>query len=374
VHFNSLVVLRCGSEGYWHDGLEVDAAAAAAGGGAANESAPAAAKATAATPPAPAPPAAPPPETWSYRPSYVPSNLTRFYACPQTAAGLTTCLTGDRAAGTVACREGMSGVLCSACKPAHQPGRAGCDACPAEPTAVLLPWIAACAAAVLALSAWVWKGETRWGRWKLRRFHGRGVDIVVPMKIALGERDAPAALSHTHHRGALGFYQVLLLQPAIFETQWPKAYADFLGSFSVLDFQLPIGSLSCLFETNYHTRLQLCAVASTFVLLVLLLQLTCGELLRRARVVNAARSQKLLSACLVFSYLVYPSNSMVFFQTLNCREIDGVSYVHRSSASASASSNQPSLCSTTPHCPPLCTTPAVKKQSRLLPPGTSDYF
>jgi hypothetical protein len=147
---------------------------------------------------------------------------------------------------------------------------------------------------------------------------------------------------------AAGFYQVLLLQPDVYDVPFPRVYLQFLdalGSFAFVGFDLPLMfKVECLVQTNYHSRVYAAAIGSALVLGVLSFALVRTTMKSRGRsqtllqkaaakeasgrklLAKEASGRKFLSFCLVLSYLVYPSSSSVFFQTFNCRWIDSVEY------------------------------------------------
>jgi hypothetical protein len=113
----------------------------------------------------------------------------------------------------------------------------------------------------------------------------------------------------------LGFFQVVLLQPSVFDIRLPDKYLRFLARFSFLSFGLPFHSFECFTSTNNDDHMYVVAVLSTIIMGVL--------------VVGVARSSNhqnsLLALVIVPSYLVYPTFSAAFFQTLQlpriCRSI-----------------------------------------------------
>jgi hypothetical protein len=130
---------------------------------------------------------------------------------------------------------------------------------------------------------------------------------------------------------------------------------DKLGAIAFVGFDLPLMfKIECHVRANYHSRLYTVAICSGGVLTALTFALvqsrkTVKKMKKSAssmvvmtrprsngadglakmerRAVKAARRKKFLSGCLVLSYLVYPSSSSVFFQTFNCRDIDGDRFV-----------------------------------------------
>jgi hypothetical protein len=108
---------------------------------------------------------------------------------------------------------------------------------------------------------------------------------------------------------------VVLLQPSVYDVRFPDAYLVFLDSFRWLNFTFPFKSLECVFRTNYHDRLTTAVVLSSAIMAALV----CG-LVRSAK-----NDSRLLSLCIVPSYLLYPSTSSAFFQVFNCRDIDTAS-------------------------------------------------
>ena len=138
-----------------------------------------------------------------------------------------------------------------------------------------------------------------------------------------------------------------MLQPDVYDVPFPPLYLqvlDALGAISFIGFDLPLMfKVECLISADYHSRLFSVSAASMLVLFVLVFALVRSSTKRAhfvrrnrsatlaakaaaQRVVAQSSGRKFLSTCLVLSYLVYPSSSSVFFQTFNCRTIDGVEY------------------------------------------------
>jgi hypothetical protein len=146
---------------------------------------------------------------------------------------------------------------------------------------------------------------------------------------------------------------VLVLQPDVFDFQFPKIYLDVLAKLSLLTFDLPkYVSVDCLVVRNYHSTLYVVAVFAAGMVALLIFQLAGSalvEMFRQFMKRHADRAlqkqdsnisqrhikentavpeaPKFLSACLISSYLIYPSCTAVFSNTFNCREIDGVKYL-----------------------------------------------
>jgi hypothetical protein len=114
----------------------------------------------------------------------------------------------------------------------------------------------------------------------------------------------------------LGFFQVVLLQPGVYDVQFPAVYLAFLDDFKWLSFELPFQSLHCFWRTDYHDRVTTAVIFSSTIMSVLL-----GGVVH-SRIGKHDHQSRLLALSIVPSYLLYPSTSSVLFQTFNCREID----------------------------------------------------
>jgi hypothetical protein len=232
---------------------------------------------------------------------YVPSQATQFYACPHKEA----CAVRP-ADGTVTCMAHSAGLLCALCAEGFTSGGSGgggggggsgCAPCPASILDVLWPALVALALALAAAALWLKRLRPHWPAFKRRVLRGRDVDLVVPFKIALS------------------FFQVVLLQPDVFDVRLPRLYLDFLQRFQWLALELPFRSLECFAQVSYHTKVDSAVGLSAAIMAVLLLGVT------RSRSANQ-RHGRLLGLCIVPSYMLYPSISSVLFQTFMCRSID----------------------------------------------------
>jgi hypothetical protein len=136
----------------------------------------------------------------------------------------------------------------------------------------------------------------------------------------------------------IGFYQVLLLQPQTFDFQFPAEYTVILEQFSYITLDLPkYISIDCVVDNNYHSKLYGTAVFAAGMVGIIFLQIL-GAAAKTALAHHqdakseetkavAAEAPAFLAACLIGSYLIYPSCTAIFSQTFNCREIDSVDYL-----------------------------------------------
>ena len=136
----------------------------------------------------------------------------------------------------------------------------------------------------------------------------------------------------------IGFYQVLLLQPQTFDFQFPAEYTVILEQFSYITLDLPkYISIDCVVDSNYHSKLYGTAVFAAGMVGIIFLQIL-GAAAKTALAHHqdakseetkavAAEAPAFLAACLIGSYLIYPSCTAIFSQTFNCREIDSIYYL-----------------------------------------------
>jgi hypothetical protein len=267
---------------------------------------------------------------------YVISEDTQFYKCPFAES-----CTVDVASGKVTCSAGSEGVLCALCSDGYYAnrvssgeGEVACSKCTSTKAEILLPPILFVLGILLLVFVWVhWVSRIYhiwWANKWEKTFHKRPLDVIIVFKIILG------------------FYQVLLLQPDVYDIPFPRLYLKWLGFMSfvaLLDFDVTVMfNMDCLVRASYHSRLYIVACMSFFILVVVILaliRLRCIKTRGKAALARGRRlreqfnaqlqdrtasARKFLSSCLVISYLVYPSSSAVFFQTFNCRTIDGVRY------------------------------------------------
>jgi hypothetical protein len=222
-------------------------------------------------------------------------DATRFYVCPSKS----NCAVNETS-GAVTCMQNSAGVLCALCTPGYTSGSAaesgsGCSECPSSVIEVLWPWLLVATLVIAVALVW-FKGGGRewWEDFRRRVLNGRDMGLVVLFKLGTG------------------FFQVVLLQPAVYDVRFPQLYLDFLAQFKFLKFGLPFQSFVCFIPTNYHDRVYSATALSTTILAAL------GMGIARSGHSHGC----LLSLFIVPSYLLYPSISALFFQTFNCREID----------------------------------------------------
>jgi hypothetical protein len=158
---------------------------------------------------------------------------TRFYNCPTKS----NCAV-NATSGAVTCMRNSAGVLCALCAPGYTTGSAvasgsGCSECPSSVMKVLWPWLLLAAlaftAAVVRFKLGAWK---RWANFRLRVLKCRDMGLVVLFKLGIG------------------FFQVVLLQPAVYDIRFPQLYLDFLAQFKFLEFGLPFQSFACFIPTD----------------------------------------------------------------------------------------------------------------------------
>jgi hypothetical protein len=233
-------------------------------------------------------------------PAFIPSLAMRFYPCPFKH----NCRVDERN-GSVACAQHSSGVLCATCAHGftvdaslHQ-----CAPCPSSALVVIWKWLLLVAAVVTLAIFWVKIGAHWCEKFRRQRLNGRDLGLVVLLKLGLG------------------FFQVILLQPDAYGIRFPALYTDFLASFQWLTFEPPFTTFECWMPNNYHDRLATAVVFAALIMSVLLL----GFL--RTKAGGTKNNGHMLALCIVPSYLLYPSTSTVLFNTLNCRQIDEVSYL-----------------------------------------------
>jgi hypothetical protein len=201
---------------------------------------------------------------------------------------------------------------------------------------MLWPWFAVAFVTISGRIFWLRKGKLLWSFLSQELFPGKNLHPVVLFKIVLS------------------FYQILLLQPDIYDFEFPQMYLDWLSRFSLVTLNLPsYVSIDCLVKNNYHSKMHGVSFFAGLMMAVIGLQLLWPEvhkaaLLLRLRFARQSENgagnnsdvkstlavpekeqtvSKHFSACLVVSYLIYPSFTAVFSQTFNCRTIDGVSYL-----------------------------------------------
>jgi hypothetical protein len=277
---------------------------------------------------------------------YIVNGSTRFYKCPVLGVCNVNSING-----AVVCAPGSTGVLCAKCsetwmKSALQFGR--CIPCPRNALLdTIWPWILFLAVTIPGRVFWVSKGKRAFKTLRRKLLPGKNVQPVVLFKIVLG------------------FYQILIMQPdvsvrsswvcarcqrahapplppfrhQVYDFEFPQIYLDWLAKFQLLTFDLPsYVSIDCLFANNYHSKMYGIAIIATFMITAIVLQLVWEEV-RKLTVCLTGKAgvvvqhdgdkevSKYFSACLVFSYLIYPSCTAVFSQTFNCRDIDGVGYL-----------------------------------------------
>jgi hypothetical protein len=253
-------VLRYIREGFWHDGLQQSSHAA-------------------------------------FDMVEVPSASTRFYVCPVKS----NCRV-DEVRGNITCLHNSAGVLCSLCAPGFSAiGASGnCETCPSDLVQVLWPLLVPVAIAAAAVLLWFCCGRARWAVFKRSVLNGHDLGLAVLFKLALG------------------FMQVALLQPSVFDIRFPDLYLGFLDQFAFLSFELPFTSFECLMDArierfDYHDRVYTIAFVATGIMGALLV-----GVMQQAR---SSHNGRLLALCVVPSYVVYPTMSSTLFQTFNCRDI-----------------------------------------------------
>jgi DNA-binding beta-propeller fold protein YncE len=132
---------------------------------------------------------------------FVPGQSTLFYDCPTKS----NCAV-DETSGAITCMQNSTGILCAICVAGFTSGnrnKGGCEPCPPNVSTVLWPYLLlvalACAAAVL----WMKWARKRWADFKRLVLKGRDLGMVVLFKLCLG------------------FFQVALLQPSVFDVRFP---------------------------------------------------------------------------------------------------------------------------------------------------------
>jgi hypothetical protein len=139
---------------------------------------------------------------------------------------------------------------------------------------------------------------------------------------------------------------------------------SFLNLFKVISFDFTMLDFACVVVTNYHSIMYASAVFAAIMLFVVLFQLRRFHAARKLQkrneleleaalyngrpvesgaveAVTDTPDNTMLSACLVASYLIYPSCTTVFSQAFNCRRIDGVAFLTRDlSVPCAASAHQ----------------------------------
>jgi hypothetical protein len=301
-------ILRYKNQGFWHDGLMLHSPQRD------NEASPI--------------------RYLTDRANYNVTSATKFYRCPSEHSCQVNADTGD-----VECALGSEGVLCAACSKQFYRSRFAaentyaCHKCSGDTLLLLWPLFLLVFVLVSCGFVWIRWGHHAWQTWWARiwekRFHKRQLELVIVAKIVLG------------------FYQVLLLQPDVYDVPFPAIYLqylDWMGSLAFVGFDLPLMfKLECIVDTDYHARVYSVACCSCLVLFALVFAMARARrqhMLAKTVATNRGRSKthtqlaleedarwrKMLSGILVLSYLVYPSSSSVFFQTFNCRTIDDVRY------------------------------------------------
>jgi hypothetical protein len=250
------------------------------------------------------------PNVFVQRPDFVPSQSMRFYDCPTKS----NCQVSE-SSGAITCIDNSAGVLCALCSQGYTSGSAlgsgsSCIKCPSSVSEVLWPWLLLCV--VLGATAVLWnkRGKQQWAVFKQLVLKGHDLGLVVLCKLALG------------------FYQVALLMPSVFEVPFPSLYLGVLQMFQWFAFEPPFQSFECFMPTNYHVQMYTAACFAFAVMVVLLVGVAQQAASQRGGG-GGSGSSSILSYFIVPSYLVYPSVSAVFLETLKCREINFVEFLSK---------------------------------------------
>jgi hypothetical protein len=250
--------------------------------------------------------------------------------------------------GSVRCTLGSGGVLCAKCQLGYQPSALAegrCIECPSNAVVdAIWPWVVVSILVVGARAAWKRKGKVFWHFWSTHILPGaEKVKPVIIFKIVLGFYQGREKSSTTNNpclisRVPQPLVAVLIMQPDVYDFQFPQEYLDFLDKLSLVTFDMPkYISVDCLVVRNYHSTLYVMAAAAAGMLSVLVVQLAATEVYvvftkvmrkcvkrgfcrgyakkkenqlkkkQKKGKVETTEAPKFLSACLVVSYLMYPS-------------------------------------------------------------------
>ena len=132
------------------------------------------------------------------------------------------------------------------------------------------------------------------------------------------------------------FFSIVLLVGGVYQVNWPLEYLEFLGMFSIFEFDiLRIFKFGCFVDYDAHS-----AVYGTGVILLLLeATVVIGLVIvhREGAGSSHKTTRKVVGVMLLVTYFVYPFGCKIMFSCFNCALIDGKEYL-RSDLSIDCSS------------------------------------